>query len=197
MSVTHSFRRAINGFNREDVVHYIEYLNTKNTAQVNQLTSEAEELRGKLRDLETAAADNWGKEVLQARCDELAEKLTASDAEKAALEEQTAKLREELNRLQALMAEREQNLATKELEAYRRAEQAERVAKERADLIYQQAAGTLAQATTQVDAAAETFRAIADQVSGQMSRLQQAVDSSKAALVDAAATMYAIRPENQ
>ena len=197
MSVTHSFRRAINGFNREDVVHYIEYLNTKNTAQVHQLTSEAEELRGKLRDLETAAADNREKEVLQARCDELAEKLTASDAEKAALEEQTAKLREELNRLQALMAEREQNLATKELEAYRRAEQAERVAKERADLIYQQAAGTLAQATTQVDAAAETFRAIADQVSGQMSRLQQAVDSSKAALVDAAATMYAIRPENQ
>lgn len=48
MAETHRFRSALGGFNREDVVHYIEYLNTKHTTQVNQLTSEVEFLRQQL-----------------------------------------------------------------------------------------------------------------------------------------------------
>ncbi len=48
MAETHRFRSALGGFNREDVVHYIEYLNAKHTAQVNQLTSEVEFLRQQL-----------------------------------------------------------------------------------------------------------------------------------------------------
>ena len=48
MSASYNFRTAFNGFNREDVVHYLEYLNSKHTAQVNQLTSEADFLRSKL-----------------------------------------------------------------------------------------------------------------------------------------------------
>lgn len=47
MAATQNFRSAFNGFNREDVVHYIEYLNAKHTAEVNQLTSEVEYLRSK------------------------------------------------------------------------------------------------------------------------------------------------------
>ena len=48
MSVPQNFRSAFNGFNREDVVKYIEYINAKHTAQVNQLTSETEFLQSKL-----------------------------------------------------------------------------------------------------------------------------------------------------
>ncbi len=197
MAVTHSFRNALGGFHKEDVVHYIEYLNSKHSSQINQLTSEAEELRAKLKALEAAASDNKEKDALEARCGELTVALDQAKQDKSALEAQLAQQAQEIARLNAQMAEREQSLATKELEAYRRAEQAERLAKERADAIYQQAAGTLAQATTQVDQAAATFRQIADQVSGQMSKLQQAVDSSKNALLDAATTMYAIRPEQE
>ena len=40
MAASQNFRSAFNGFNREDVVHYLEYLNTKHTNQVNQLTAE-------------------------------------------------------------------------------------------------------------------------------------------------------------
>ena len=48
MSAPQKFRSALNGFNREDVASYLEYLNSKHTAQVNQLTSEADFLRAKL-----------------------------------------------------------------------------------------------------------------------------------------------------
>ena len=45
MSTPQSFRSAFNGFNREDVVHYLEYLNTKHNNQINQLTADNESLR--------------------------------------------------------------------------------------------------------------------------------------------------------
>ena len=38
MASAQNFRSAFNGFNREDVVHYIEYLNAKHTGALNQLT---------------------------------------------------------------------------------------------------------------------------------------------------------------
>ena len=100
---------------------------------------------------------------------------------------------EEVKAQQADAAAKE--LAAMELEAYRRAEQAERSAKLRAEQIYQQATGTLAQATTQVDNAAMQYKQIAEAVSTQLVQLQQALDGSKNALLDAATTMYSIRPE--
>lgn len=178
MAVSHNFRSALNGFNREDVVRYIEYLNTKQTTLVNQLTSENEDLRKKLEALE--ATPEPTKDI---------EKLAALEAERDAALSEVAMLKAQL----AEQAGR--NLATQELEAYRRAERAERAAKERADQIYQQATGTLAQATAQVDNAAEQFRQVTERINLQMGQLQAAVEMSKSALVDAATTMYSIRPE--
>ena len=54
MSTPQSFRSALNGFNREDVVHYLEYLNTKHSNQVNQLTAENETLRQQVEALPDA-----------------------------------------------------------------------------------------------------------------------------------------------
>ena len=54
MAEQKSFRSAFNGFNREDVVHYIEYLTAKHKAQVNQLTSEAAFLKSKLAEAQDA-----------------------------------------------------------------------------------------------------------------------------------------------
>ena len=194
MAVTHNFRGSINGFNREDVVRYIEYLNAKQTSQVNQLTSENEELRKKLETLEASPVSSAETE----------EKLAAAETEltavKSALEQAAAERDSALAEVEALKAQLEeqnnQKLTTMELEAYRRAEQAERVAKERADQIYQQATGTLAQATTQVDNAAAQFRQVTERINLQIGQLQAAVEMSKSALVDAATTMYSIRPEN-
>lgn len=196
MAIPLNFRSAIGGFHREDVVHYIEYMNSKHTTQINQLMAETEELRGKLA--QASAVPDLSEEV--ARLNALLEEADArfvqlqQEKEQLAIERDEAHAQvEQLKREQADAAARQ--LAAMELEAYRRAEQAERNAKARAEQIYQQATGTLAQATTQVDTAASRFRQIAEQVGNQMTQLQLAVDSSKNALLDAATTMYSIRPE--
>ncbi len=166
MAETHKFRRELRGFNREDVVRYIDYLNKKNLNLLNQLKAENQGLKDELA----------------------AQRAADGSAEKDALIEQLQA------QLEAL-ANHPQEPSDNELEVYRRAERMERTAKERAGLIYQQATATLAEATSQVDGAAQQITVLADQVSAQISALQAAVGSTKDALCSAAATMYAIRPE--
>ena len=52
MSAPQNFRSAFNGFNREDVVRYLEYINTKHTTQVNQLNSEIDYLRARVETMQ-------------------------------------------------------------------------------------------------------------------------------------------------
>lgn len=199
MAATQNFRSAFNGFNREDVVHYIEYMNKKHTAEVNQLTSEAEFLRAKLDsatqpspdpDLLTALQqerDGYRKQLeeLEKRCAELeAERDAALSGSAQAREPQADTARDTAAQLHV----------TQELEAYRRAERTERVARERAEQVYHQANGALADATARVDEAAAQIGAMTDRVSAQLAQLQEAVTGSKQALRDAAATLYTIRP---
>lgn len=150
MSESHKFRREFRGFNREDVVSYIEYMNKKYGSTINQLKTENKALKDELEALRAGSAAPQPAEVI------------STDSE---------------------------------LEAYRRAEQVERNARERSQQIYQQVTAALAEATTQVDGAASQFTELADRVNAQICALQTAVDSSKNALQDAASAMYAIRPE--
>ena len=195
MAAPQNFRSAFNGFNREDVVHYLEYINSKHTNQLNQLTAENQELR--------AAAQQPAQDLqelvesLQAQCDELTAQL---EAEKAAKEELTEKLEalearcRELETAEAPAAEAKSLLASEELETYRRAERIEREARERADLVYYQANGVLTEATAKVDSISADITDMADQVMRQLSQLQMAVSSSKQALQDASSIMNTIRP---
>lgn len=237
MAAPQNFRSAFNGFNREDVVHYIEYLNAKHTAEVNQLTSEAEFLRSKLDNpdqdpltLEMLAAAEAERDEYKQQLDEqltvmdeLEKRCAALEAERDAalastgsstaqqdLESRCASLEIELKAaLEAkVQAENARNAALlsrsqvstssyrmdQELEAYRRAERTERLARERAELVYRQANGALADATVRVDEAATQIGEMTDRVMQHLSQLQAAVTSSKQALRDAAATMYTIRP---
>ena len=106
-------------------------------------------------------------------------------------------------RIQALETEnqqlRDQKPATSsteaELEAYRRAERVERKALERAELVYHRVNGTLADATVKVEDAAAMISGLTEQVTAQLSELQNAVLGSRSALKDAADTMYSLRPE--
>jgi len=208
MAVSHNFRSALNGFNRQDVVHYIEYLNTRHSSQINQLTAENDECRKKAEGLSdrNAELEKSLKAAAAAEAELLRQRTSCTD-----LEEQLNALREQLDlitaerdsaaaEVEALKAtcqqQQQQALTAQELEAYRRAERTERLAQERAEQIYQQATGTLAQATTQVDTAAERFRQVADRIGKQMVELQGALEISRSALVDAATTMYSICPEN-
>ena len=186
MASAQNFRSAFNGFNREDVVHYIEYLNTKHTGAINQLKSENQTLADELEALR-ATPD------LTEECAQLQEE---NQDLRTKIEELTAQIEELTQQLEE--AQQVTPLADEELEAYRRAEKAERTARERARQIYCQATGALADATTQVDDAAKHFKILSQRINEQLGELQATVDKSKTALQDAAATMYTIRPsENE
>lgn len=200
MAASYNFRPAFNGFNREDVVHYIEYINSKHTAQVNQLRSDlsaAQQENATLKnqpqrnpELEAQLAELQEK-LAQMEEDLLAAQLAKSDAE-TQLADMTRQRDAALNE-QAQVQRRNEE----ELEAYRRAERMERQAKERTEVMYQKANGVLADATAKVDEASGQINGIADQVAAQLAVLQQAVTGSKAALKDAAATLYTIRLSNE
>lgn len=185
MAMVQNFRSAFNGFNREDVVHYLEYLNNKHQNQVNQLTAENEELRAQLAQ-QPAEDQTELVEALRAQCAELTAKLEEAEArlaEQAQVQEETVPVEE------PVVPD-----VSEELAAYRRAERMEREAKERAELVYFQANGVLTEASAKVDSVAAEITDMADHVMGQLTQLQMAVSASKQALQDASSIMNTIRP---
>lgn len=202
MEAPQKFRNALNGFHRDDVVHYLEFLNSKHQTQVNQLNMEIDTLRAQVDALEEAqpvANDTQQCEALKAALDEktaLAEALQ-QQLEEAARERESLKaaLEEAQARQAQLEAALQEASKTQEpLDTYRHAETLERESRTRAELVYYQANGVLTQATEKVDSAAEEITALADQATQALTRLQMAVSGSKHTLQDAAAMMKSIRP---
>ena len=202
MAQQQTFRSALNGFNREDVVNYIEYLNSVHTAEINQLHSELDFLRNRepvveitpVVDEEAVAQQN---EVIQQQasrirelfdyCKELEEKLAAAEEAKVHAEE----------KLQAVVTQQNsfQVRANEELETYRRAERIERQAKERAEQLYQQSNGALAEASIRVEEAASQIGQLSDMVMAQIAQLQNAVCGTKQAMKEASQILYTIHPQ--
>lgn len=156
------FRSAFNGFNRQDVVHYIELLNHQHNAQIEQLNNQL--LNAK------APADP-----------ELQAKLDTALAKIAQLEAQLSG---------SAITSTEQ-----ELEAYRRAERAERAAQERAQSICTQANAILADTTAKAEAASAQIAQLATQANEQLKAYQDAVSGSQELFQEAVAALSAIKPE--
>lgn len=163
MAAIQHFRTALGGFNREDVVRYIEYLNYQHNSQIEQLNTQLQTAREELAHTHT---DN-----------DLQAKLDAALARCAELEAQLARQGQPV-------------LSGDELEAYRRAERAERLAQQRAAQIYAQANAVLADATVKVESAAENMNAMAEQINAKL-------EASRQDLQEAVSAMYAIRPEEE
>ena len=182
MDAPQNFRSAFNGFNRQDVVHYLEYVNTKHQNQVNELTAEADDLRRQLETLQTQATQT----------SELEARLTAMTEERDALRAQVEQLQSAVPESRPKADEGSQT--AEELDSYRRAQQVERSARERAELVYHQASGVLNEAIVKVDNAAAEITAKTDEAMSQLTLLQMAVSTSKQALQDAVSLMNTIRP---
>lgn len=199
--MANSFRSAFNGFNRDDVAHYLEQMNSKHSNQLKELKAENDFLKQQLEAVPKAdPAQDERLAELEARCARLEEALSSADAEKKDLEtrlENALRDAQTARQQAAAQCQVPDDRADRELEAYRRAERAERVARERAELVYRQTNSVLSDATAKVDDAACQINAIVERISSQMELLQNAVDSSKLALRDAAATMYHIRPNEE
>ena len=90
MAAPQNFRSAFNGFNREDVVHYLEYLNAKHTNQINQLTAENEALRAQVDTLPELESQQLLVASLEEKCAELTRLLEAAQARCEELEQAAA-----------------------------------------------------------------------------------------------------------
>lgn len=165
MAAVQNFRTALGGFNRQDVVSYIEYINNKHNSELEQLNTQLQTAQEAL----AQATDNSELlaklEAAEARCAELEAQLTAGGQVVVASEDS-------------------------ELETYRRAERAERLARDRAAQIYAQANAALADATVKVEAISDGMNALTEQFNAQM-------QEGKKQLQDAVASLYAIRPEEE
>ena len=152
MAAPQNFRSAFNGFNRQDVVHYLEYLNTKHQDQVDSLTAEADDLRRQLESFQAQSAQ-----------------IAMLGAQLSAMTEERDALRAQVEQMQAAEAVQEpqpeteeSSQTTEELDSYRRAQQVERSARERVELVYHQANGVLNEAIAKVDTATAEITAKTD-----------------------------------
>lgn len=219
MSAIQNFRSAFNGFNREDVVRYIEYINNKHNAAINQLNNDLKTQREELTMLRTKLEQ--GPELmaqleeaqsvnaaLTAELDTLrsqVEGLTqeAEDARKecelseSVLAERDA-LRRELETTKQQLEQTEQAAIAAqinyELEAYRRAERVERQARERVTRMYEQINAALADAALKADESTAQIGEIADRAAAQLTELQSALAQGRNIMKDTATALYAIRP---
>lgn len=160
--VTKHFRPALNGFNRQDVVQYIEFLNNQHNAQIEQLNNQLRNAK--------APVNN-----------DLQEKLDAALLKCAQLEAQ--------------LSNAGSNNTEKELEAYRRAERAERIAQERAQQICTQANAILADTAAKAEAATARVAELASQANAQLQAYQDAVSGTQAVFQEAVDALYAIKSE--
>ena len=174
MAAFQNFRGAVGGFNREDVVHYIEYMNNKHSSQINQLNTEMQALQEELAQLRDKAN-------LSAQLEEANARIAQLEQERDALAAQVEQ-----------MADRPQT--ENELEAYRRAERAERIAADRVAQLYNQANGALADATAKADDTATQVGELTDALMVQLQQLQTVLASGGNSMRDAAAALFAIRP---
>ena len=169
MAATQRFRSAFNGFNREDVVNYIEYLNNRHTAEMEQLNNQLQESQD--------SHDSTSPEVIAS----LQAQLNAALLRCAELEEK--------------LSSRPESTVTKELEAYRRAEEAERRAYERARDIYSQAQNALDGATAMAESAAEEFNQVADRTTQQLKEYQSSIAATVDSFKAAAASLNSVKAE--
>ena len=210
MNEPQTFRSAFNGFHREDVVNHIAYMTTKHETLVKELRSENDTLRTELEDLRARLDEDT---ATQDRAAELEQALEGKDAELAALKEEleTANqlLNEQAEQLAALREELEEarEAAAKpaaikksanhwdELRAYRRAETAERQAKERVNDLYTSANTALRGAGATLGDTNAAFEALAEKFREDLVELMNAIETGRTALTTAADTLDTLRPE--
>lgn len=176
MAATQKFRSALNGFNREDVVHYIEFTNARHEAEMSRLKEELESLRKGPMAVETAENDRLAD--LEQKC--------------AELEKENEQLRQQVSAAPQVKDPTEDELA-----AYRRAERAERLAQNRVSQMYNRANAAIADTAANLNTAAENLGQVAQNAMEQIRALQEAVSGSKQVISEAALALGAIRPESE
>lgn len=164
------FRSALGGFNREDVVQFIQSITARHETELN-------ELRDDNRRLENARQ--------------------AQEAESGALKAEIAKLQAALTESQAKLNEAAAQAPQcpdwkgEELAAYRRAEEVERQSRERAAQLHNSLTALIADASVQMDESSAALSEVMERLNADLMALRSAMDGGKAVLSDTAASLRA------
>ena len=176
------FRTAVSGFNRTDVVNYIESASMEHQKALRKLTDERDKLAAENAQLQTQLTGLQARLIqVQADNDALTEQVNT-------LAQEGSDLAEQLKAAEAARAEaaaqpqpapeaapaQEPSLTEKELTAYRRAEQTERNAAVRARRIYTQLSNLCEDARSRYLDSGEEIAALAADLSTGLARLQDA-----------------------
>lgn len=180
------FRSALfGGFQREDVLQYIEKMDSSYAEQTAQLKGQAEDARNALSELRAQNREyaDKNKELLQkietmakdmdsfrAQMDEIERNFAQQEAEHNAQEESMLSLladnealQQENERLQKKCGEYDaakEKIAEMELSAYRRAKKIEQDAREEAKKVQAQSKELLARVRQQLDETSEGYKAV-------------------------------------
>ena len=167
------FRSALGGFNREDVVNYIESMSLEQQKQLRKLQEENEKLRSEKNALaELLAAANSDLSTLREQDAALSEQVELLAQQAAELAGQV-KAESEKAPEETSEAAEPVDYTSLELEAYRRAEQTERNAAVLADKIYRQLTALCEHARERYSDAGDEIAALSEDLTANLGRLQE------------------------
>lgn len=179
-----NFRTAFHGFNREDVVRFLESATARHTAEVNQLRDDVVRLEKELSALRERQAPEASTEELEA------------------LRGENARLKAQVEELEAQLTEPEApagdqtNWKDEELAAYRRAETVERQARNRAAQMHHRVNGLIADLAARMEGSKAEMTTAAEALGQALDQLQAALDGGQDVLTQGAVTLRAMEPEN-
>ena len=159
-----TFRTSLHGFNRTDVVQFIQKMTTAHEKETRGLQEEADRMRQELDALRSEAAVlKEQNEALLAQIEELSQADPAPVVQPEP-EPQSAAT---------------PGYAEEELAAYRRAEVVERKARERAEATTRLLKNVFAKANERLNAGSEEFSAAVETLRADYARLQQLLSDAK------------------
>ena len=164
-----NFRTAFHGFNREDVVRFLETATARHTAEVNQLQDDVARLEKELAALREQQTPEVSREELEA------------------LRGENTRLKAQIEELEAQLTEPEApvgdqtNWKDEELAAYRRAETVN---------------GLIADLAARMEGSKAEMTTAAEALGQALDQLQSALDGGQDVLTEGAATLRALEPEH-
>ena len=161
-ATTDSFRSSLHGFNRMDVVQFIQKTTSEHVLELRRLAEER----------------TRQQEELEQQKKELAARQEESERQKQELSQLRAELAElrEQNAEQPAAAVQKPRYDEMELTAYRRAEQTERMARERAAASAVRMRSAFEQAEEKLKARRQDITGLSDRFHADYDRLKQALD---------------------
>ncbi|MGM9640197.1 MAG: hypothetical protein ACI3V3_02400 [Faecousia sp.] len=189
MDEVQNFRTAFHGFNRDDVVSFLESLSSRHTAQVNQLKDDIRRLETQLENRPMVAANDADLKKLHQELEELRRENDALRQENESLKDTVSNLREQPD------TQPESGLQEEELAAYRRAESVERLARQRASQLCDRVNGLVADLSARLAVSRQDMDSAVEDMGQSLEALQNALDASQETLRSGEASLQAFRME--